>query len=280
MRDRISKVIRLDRQNFLGENSAEVLDGRRAGIIGLGGGGSQINQQLAHLGLGGFTLIDPDKVEDTNMNRLVGATEEDVARECSKVLIAERLVRMVNPWARVTSFKDLWQNRAAHLKSCDVIFGCVDSIIEREQLEAVARRYLIPYIDIGMDVYPSDNGFSIGGQVALSMPGGPCLRCLGVVTNDGLKQEARRYGTVGGRPQVIWPNGVLASTAIGIFVKLVTPWETRPQLSILLEYDGDAQTLQPSNKLKYVDKTDCRHYGGLDGVGDPFWHFEPIATEI
>jgi len=53
------------------------------------------------------------------------------------------------------------------LRSCDVIFGCVDSIGERQQLETVARCYLTPYIDVGMDVHRLDEHFSISGQVAL-----------------------------------------------------------------------------------------------------------------
>ncbi len=46
-----------------------------------------------------------------------------------------------------------------------------DSFIEREQLERFARRHLIPYIDIGMDVHElgGEQYFLIGGQVILSI---------------------------------------------------------------------------------------------------------------
>ena len=43
-------------------------------------------------------------------------------------------------------------------------------------------------------------------------------------SEKGLKEEAQRYGDAGPQPQVVWPNGVLASTSIGLFVQLVTPW--------------------------------------------------------
>lgn len=81
MRDKISRLIRLDRQSFLGEGSAETLNECFAATVGLGGGGSHVNQQLTHLGVGNLAIFDPDKVEETNLNRLVGATEEDVAQE-------------------------------------------------------------------------------------------------------------------------------------------------------------------------------------------------------
>jgi tRNA A37 threonylcarbamoyladenosine dehydratase len=68
----------------------------RAALVGLGGGGSHVAQQLAHIGLGNFLLIDPDFIEDTNLNRLVGATLEDVKLGTAKVDIAERVIKGVN----------------------------------------------------------------------------------------------------------------------------------------------------------------------------------------
>lgn len=105
----------------------------------------------------------------------------------------------------------------------------------------------------------------------MSLPGMSCLRCMGIITDDRLRQEAQGYGAAGARPQVVWVNGVLASAAVGIFVKLFTPWEKEIKFPILLEYDGDAQTLLPSNKLKYLETHFCPHFEGLQNIGDPFF---------
>src|SRR5208282_851819 len=114
----------------------------------------------------------------------------------------------------------------------------------REQLERFARRHLIPYIDIGMDVHDLGcSEFLIAGQVVLSMPGGPCLRCAGLITDERVAAEANRYGAAGGRPQVVWSNGVLASTAVGIVVQLLTPWSGKPPQFIYLDYDGNCGTV-------------------------------------
>lgn len=265
------KQLKLDRQTFLGLESAEKLDRTRVAIVGLGGGGSHVHQQLAHLGVGDFILFDPDKVEDTNLNRLVGATQADAAVGTSKATIGERIIKGINEAARIRSFHSQWQRYPAEIRSRDVIFGCVDSIAERDQLEKAARRYLIPYIDIGMDVYAIQDEFLIAGQVAISMPDDVCLRCLGIITDQALRAEAQRYGATGNRPQVVWPNGLLASAAVGMFVKMTTPWEKQPKFPTLIEYDGNAQTLLPSNKLRYIEKTQCSHFVQLDDVGDPFW---------
>jgi molybdopterin/thiamine biosynthesis adenylyltransferase len=271
MREAQRPELRLDRQGFLGGNSSSVLDALRVAIVGLGGGGAHISQQLGHLGVGEFVLIDPDVVENTNLNRLVGATQQDVSKAASKAAVAGRVIVGVNPAARISIEAVRWQICAAALRSCDVIFGCVDSIAEREQLETAARRYLTPYIDIGMDVHRMAEGFSIGGQVALSMPAGPCLRCMGIIDDRALELEAQAYGAAGGRPQVVWPNGLLASLAVGFFVQLFTPWRNISGLPLLLEFDGDAQTVSPSNKLLYLKEDACPHFADLSGLGDPFW---------
>src|SRR5262249_31739922 len=47
---------RLSRQSFLGPDSSEALAAATIGVVGVGGGGSQIVQQLAHVGIGGYVL--------------------------------------------------------------------------------------------------------------------------------------------------------------------------------------------------------------------------------
>src|SRR5438552_2334935 len=121
---------RLARQSFLGPDSDSVLAPCCVGLVRLGGGGSHIAQQLAHVGVGDFIVIDPDMVEDTNLNRLVGASAADVSRGTAKVDVTERLILGVNPNARVCKVRDRWQGRAELLRDCAAIFGCVDSFAE------------------------------------------------------------------------------------------------------------------------------------------------------
>lgn len=270
--------LNLKRQSFLGKDSENVLGRTRTALVGLGGGGSHVAQQLAHIGVGSFLPIDPDCMEDTNLNRLVGGTMEDVKLGTPKVDIAERVIKAVNPAAEVIKHQVNWTEVTAELRDVDVIFACVDSIRCRNELEAFARRFLIPLIDIGMDVYEFNGEYSISGQAMLSMPGKPCMRCMGLITDEALAKEAARYGAAGEKPQVVWPNGTLASIAVGFFMKLVTPWETHKDTPLLLEYDGDLQTVIPSNKLTYLP-AHCRHFDSLAELGDPFWIPDFLAAE-
>ncbi len=260
---------RLDRQSFLGADSDPVLAATTVGFVGLGGGGSHIVQQLAHVGVGGFVLVDPDVIDLTNTNRLVGGTVADVEANLSKVEIAERLILGLQPNARVKALKSNWQFVLAELKDCDLLLGAVDSFRERDQLERFARRFLIPYIDIGMDVHDlAEHGFLINGQVILSSPGGPCLRCCNFITDDRLAREAETYGSAGGRPQVVWSNGVLGSTAVSIVVELLTPWHRNKSGFVYLEYDGNRKTVATSHWVGALESRECPHYQP-DETGDP-----------
>jgi hypothetical protein len=262
---------RLDRQSFLGAHSDTILEAATIGLVGLGGGGSHLAQQSTHMGIGGYVNADPDHIEDTNTNRLVGGTLADVAEKRSKVEIAERLIRGLQPNARILSLLHNWHDCADDLKLCDVIVGAVDGFQEREQLERFARRHLIPYIDIGMDVHALDDGnYLVSGQVILSTPGHPCLRCCGFITDGRLAQEAKRYGAAGSRPQVVWSNGVLASTAMGLVTQLLTPWYANPPALVFLDYDGNKGTVTRNPRMDLLKGYACPHHP-QDEAGDPLF---------
>lgn len=257
------------RQGFLGPDAETTLAVARVAIVGLCGGGSHIAQQLAHIGVGNFELVDFDHADETNLNRMIGLSAADAAKESAKTDVIEALIKTIHPQANVHKHPQRWEEIQSALKRCTVIFGCVDSFAEREALERFARRYLIPYIDVGMDVHETSGGYLIAGQVILSLPNCPCLRCFGLITEERLAQEAARYGAAGGRPQVVWPNGVLASTAVGKFMQLLVPWSGEPGPVLYTEYDGNREILRSSNLLKAVKGT-CPHFDGRR-IGDEQW---------
>ena len=262
------------RQGFLGPQAESDLRETRVAVVGLGGGGSHIAQQLAHVGVGYFRLIDPDRIEASNLNRLVGGTQDDVENETSKVEILRDRILAIRPWAKVEVERARWQEVDGLLKDSHVIFGCVDGYQQRSYLEGAARRFNLPYIDIGMDVTALQNGsFAVAGQVISSLPGGPCMRCLGFINSGRLAKEENAYGAAGINPQVVWANGVLASLAVGEFVKLRTPWFTQTESYIWLEFDGNSQTVTRSLQPQFADiPVKCPHHGGADGLGDPFFN--------
>lgn len=259
------------RQSFLGPASDHVLAETRVVIAGLGGGGSHIAQQLAHVGVGHIALIDPQTIEASNLNRLIGATDADVIAQTAKVEIARRLIHGIRPWINVEVAQTEWQAADHLIKVAHVVFGCLDGFRQRMYLESAARRFQLPYIDIGMDIAKLTEGnYSIAGQMILTVPDGPCLRCLGFLKSDHLDEEENRYGHAGVNPQVVWTNGTLASLAVGAFIRLMCPWFPSSRDYEWLELDGNNQTVIPSRQPDYMARGKCMHFSG-DDVGDPFF---------
>jgi hypothetical protein len=255
------------RQSFLGANSTELLRDATVATVGLGGGGSHVVQQLAHVGIGRMLLFDGDRIDASNLNRLIGGTAADVDSETPKVDIARRVALSVNPAVEIRTYAVRWQLAAEALREADIAVSCVDSYSARQDLEVTARRFLIPLIDIGMDVHTVDGVPHMSGQVIASLPGGPCLRCLGFLTDETLRQEADLYGSAGGRPQVVWSNGVLASIAVGLVVQLLTDWQHREFAAEYLHFDANRNVVTRSPRLEYAPAY-CEHFG-RDFVGEP-----------
>lgn len=258
---------RFSRQSFLGLDSELRIARCVIGVVGLGGGGSHVVQQLAHAGFQRYVIYDDDIVEDSNLNRLIGGQARDARAQTPKPHIAKMMILGLQPQAEVRGYTCKWQQKPEPLRECQIVVGCVDGYRQRRELEVASRRYLMHYIDIGIDVHGEEPPV-IGGQVILSSPGGPCMKCMGFLTEGRLQKEAADYGKAGTRPQVVWPNGVLASTAVGLAVDLVTGWTRKNRKYAYLTYDGNEATLKPSITIKGIERRSCAHFTDAD-VGDP-----------
>src|SRR5690242_13972898 len=73
----------------------------KVGIVGLGGLGSHVAQQLAYLGVEDYGLVDFDIVTNSSLNRLVGAEDADVETATKKIDVAKRMINRIKPSATV-----------------------------------------------------------------------------------------------------------------------------------------------------------------------------------
>ncbi len=251
---------RYDRQSFLGPHAQEILQRAKVGIVGLGGGGSHICQQLAHIGFQNLVLCDGDRVEHTNLNRLVGATVQDAWCKRHKTKVSARLFRGLQPTAEIDDAPTHWEAKRSALRECDLIFGCLDSFVVRRDLEAFCRAHMIPFLDIGMIVRrPEGAPAEIHGQVILSMPDGHCMHCLQFLDPENLAEEAQDYNA-GAQPQVVWPNGLLASAAVGKAVGLLTGWSAPSVPACRIDLRGSRLTMTDANLLSLLRERPCRHF--------------------
>ena len=254
----------------------------RIGIVGLGGTGSLVAQNLAYLGIQDFVLVDDDDAEESNMNRLVTASFADI--ETPKTILGHRLIRRINPKASVRILTTDLRTRSvfSQLKEVDVIFGCVDNDGARLVLNELCRAYHIPLFDLGVGLDAEDGKvISAGGRVVSVIPEGPCLQCLGEIDQNEARyflssskdQEVEhRLGYVEGldvaAAAVISLNATIASIAVNEFIVFLTG--ARP-LNYLLDYDmlGNAHSV-PSQRLgprTVSRKTGCVQCS-IEGQGD------------
>src|ERR1051326_8150953 len=139
---------RFARQELLfGVEGQARLSGVRIALVGLGGLGSHLAQQLVYLGVRKFVLIDRDIADTTSMNRLIGATQDDVNSGTPKVSIAARLIHSVDPEAEVDPVCDSVISRDAFdaLQTVDVVIAGVDREGVRFVLNEFCAAYDRPY---------------------------------------------------------------------------------------------------------------------------------------
>ena len=166
----------------------------KVGIVGCGATGSATAHLLTRLGIGRLLLVDNDHVEKTNLNRLYGATINDIGK--SKVDVLKHFLTNIGLGTKIVSIHD-WvgadQCRDA-LKSCDIIFGCTDDNTGRVFLNRFAHFYYIPIIDMGVDIDPSltEPGRlqTLQGRVTVVMPGVTCLICRNVIDMEKARNES------------------------------------------------------------------------------------------
>ncbi|MCC6505038.1 MAG: ThiF family adenylyltransferase [Aquimonas sp.] len=125
----------------------------RIAIVGAGGTGSIAFEDVLRLGFGDVTLIDADRVEASNLNRLQGVSANDVGR--LKVEALAEHARRIRPDASIQTMAvsvDHPDVQAA-LKQADVILGCVDNGETRWWLNRFCVQYMIPWFDCGVDLH-------------------------------------------------------------------------------------------------------------------------------
>jgi molybdopterin/thiamine biosynthesis adenylyltransferase len=267
---------RHDRQvRAFGRDGQGQIEKLRVGIVGLGGTGSVLAQQLAHLGTRDFLLIDPDCLETTNLNRVVGSQPQDVGRP--KVEVAKRTIKLVAPEASVEDLMgDITRASVAQrLEGVDFIFMCTDSHGSRSVAQQVAYQYRIPAIDVGTVIVAREGEVQgIHARVQLLGTDGGCLWCSNLLDAKEIRREMMSEqeratdpylrGAREPAPAVISINSTAVSLAVTMFLGVVTaaPIEGR-----YLLYNGKTASLRSVHARAQPDCFICSA-AGVRGKGD------------
>ena len=164
---------------LIDEAAQKQLSTRCVLIVGCGGLGGYLIESMARLGVGELRCADGDVFDETNLNRQLLCTEENIGK--SKALAAAERVKAVNSAVTVRAFaENLTAENADRLtEGCDLVLDALDSIPARLLLEDVCARKGLTLV----------HGAICGtaAQVAVCPPGRGLLHTLYAAGGDGSK---------------------------------------------------------------------------------------------
>ena len=163
----------------------------RVGIVGLGSVGCIVAETMARIGIENIVLIDPDKVEEHNLDRLLYGTEDNIGQY--KVDLASNRIKKHSTAnkVKVHSIPLSIHDKQAYQEAldCDFLFSCVDRPVARDVLNFIAFSHLIPVIDGGVAVLNKNKSFFAHWRSHLITPYHQCLRCNGQYTTSDVVSE-------------------------------------------------------------------------------------------
>lgn len=175
---------RYDRQRRvkqIGPAGQEKIANAHVIVVGLGALGSYAAAQLIRAGVGKLTLVDPDQLAWSNLQRQALYTEADVEQQRLKVTAAKQHLLAINKNAAITALPTPLTEEVVQAGDFNLVLDCLDNFAGRELLNALAIKYHFPYL------FASCAG-TFGNVMAIKPDGRtPCLRCL-YPNLDQLKQ--------------------------------------------------------------------------------------------
>ncbi len=268
---------------LFGESLQSNLSTMTIGIVGAGGLGAILIEQIMRLYPHKIIIIDKDYVEMSNLNRLTNATLSDAHNHTPKVEVAKQAVLSNNPNQTIAVINGdfLEEENQAIFKECDIIFGASDSIAVRYAINQLVVAHGIVYIDCGTGGILENNRLKhVGGQITLINPcQNFCLYCSNLFNKQDAMSELvdedeynrlDNQGYMKGAdiiaPQVYALNMLIASTAVWLFMRIVSGEE--------MDFHGIAIDAKTFSMYYWKDKdhnnSDCPICGesGTTMMGD------------
>lgn len=227
------------RQQIFGDSCQKNLSQLKVTLIGCGGIGGIFAELLGRLGVRNWILIDPDRLETVNLNRMPGATKKMVEQGWYKVDYVKYLIKRIYEngscvKAIPTSIQD--ERIKQEIAASDLIIVATDNHLSRQIAQEIALEYMRPLVCLGthIDVKKSDNIPRMYCRVTVPpLGGGWCLMCGNMISLQRaalesapmeINQMAAGAGYLEGinDPAVFWLNSICASTGVGVIHGMVS----------------------------------------------------------
>lgn len=178
-----------------GSATTDILRKLVIGVAGCSGTGSPSIELLLRYHTGRLILIDFDKIEAGNLNRMLMSRVRDTEVDTLKVNRYAEWIKETGLPTSVTPINGLVPSEVTieALSKCDVIFGCVDNVAARHALNKIACAYLIPYFDLGVAI-KSDKKITGGLRQVIArcnyvQPDQSCLLDRDAFSSERLRDE-------------------------------------------------------------------------------------------
>ena len=264
-----------------GEAVQQTIGTLKIAIVGVGGTGSAVAEQLVRLGARDLLLVDSDVLSESNVTRVYGSTAALVGTP--KAALVTDHVTAVTPNIRCNAIfgRCVQEPVARALANVDLVFGCTDDNAGRLVLSRLSTYYLIPVIDVG--VLLSSDGrelmTGIDGRVTVLSPGNACLVCRNRIDvaragsemltpnrRKRLADEGYAPALGGVDPAVITYTTMVAAAAVNEFIERLVGYghPERPSEILLRIHDREISTNVAEPRLRHY----CHPDQGKWGFGD------------
>lgn len=137
-------------------------------IVGCGGLGGNMAEQFSRLGIGNLILVDGDRIEESNLNRQLFATENNLGQP--KVEAAKDRLQAVNSGVKLKLISDWFneENASELFQGADLVCDALDSINRRISLERACHRLGLPLVYAGIAGWFGLMGVSFPGDNSVS----------------------------------------------------------------------------------------------------------------
>ena len=148
----------------VGEKGQEELEDTGILIVGMGGLGCPVAHYLVSSGIGYLTLMDPDKVELSNLSRQPLYSEADVGN--LKVDTAKKVLANMNPTAVINEVSEELNkdNALTYVSSHDFVIDCTDNVDSRYILSDICQSIDKPLIHGGIRAFEGNTGVFLPGS--------------------------------------------------------------------------------------------------------------------
>lgn len=252
-----------------------IMRDQRIVVVGVGGLGSAVAENLVHMGFHHLELIDPDRLEVSNVSRVVGATFEAAVRGDAKVNVLANHLRSINPGISVvTHLNDIAdESLEENVAASDWIVVTTDNHSSRLRAQVLSTKYFVPLISAGVNITVADGRVTdMSGEIITARIGDRlCLNCLGRLNAAKIASETHpsehvrntlvTRGYVTGadvkEPAVKTLNAVISSLLVDV---LLNQYTNRQDHIPLLVFENnstpliypDVESLQRRNKNCYT----------------------------